>query len=318
MSIQVNKVLIVDDMHPCIFDFFTSSAFEVEYKTDLTFSELKTFLSTAHILILRSKFQVNEELLNAAPQLKIVARVGSGVDNILVEECNHRSIRVLNAPEGNSKAVAEHTLGLILSLLNKIAWADAQIRLSHWPRKQSRGLELGGKTVGIIGYGHTGSAFGHLLQNFGCTCLAYDRKGDFNTDPWVRAVSLEELLDTSDVISLHIPLDEKNYRWVNQTFIEKVSKPFFLINTSRGEIIDPQAVKLAMEHGKIKGMALDVLPNENIDSLTSEENFWFKWLISQENVVLTPHVAGWSDESYERLSMIIGQKICDVVLNQYN
>ncbi len=305
----------MDDVHPILFDILPKHLFAVEYLPEIAPSQIADALQYKQVLVVRSKVQVNADLLHAISTLEVVARVGAGTDNLDEQYLRQRGITILNAPEGNCDSVAEHTLGLLLNVLHKISYAHQQVTKYNWPREAARGTELKGKVVGIIGYGNMGKALAIRLTGFGCKVLFYDRNDTVVSDCYADSVPLANLLRDSDVVSIHIPLTPENKYWVNEAFFEKVCKSIVLLNTSRGEIVEPFALQHAVETGKVSALGLDVLPNEKLDNLTPMESDWFKWLISRNNVVVTPHVAGWSLESYERLSVVIGKKLIDMYQN---
>jgi D-3-phosphoglycerate dehydrogenase / 2-oxoglutarate reductase len=310
------KVLIVDDVHPILFQILRPSDFSIDYVPEASLEDCLLKLRGTQILVVRSKIKVDQKILSLCPELKVIARVGAGLDNIDEQAARNKGVVLVNAPEGNADAVAEHTMGMLLSLMNRMVWADAEVRKGNWPRKDARGTELKGKNLGIIGYGHMGKAFANRLKGFGVNLYVYDKYKTGFGDEFLQEVDLATLQSHCQIISLHIPLTNETMGMINSTFIEDNSYPFYLINTSRGQVVDPEAVKSGIESGKILGMALDVLPDENLAALRPTEQQWFEWLISQEKVVLTPHVAGWTVESYQKLSEVIGQKIVELVLFQ--
>lgn len=310
------RVLVVDDVHPRLFELLTKPDFDVEYRAEIEATEVSGALSGIQVLVVRSKVQVNEPLLNKADALEVVARVGAGTDNVDEHYLAKRGITLLNAPEGNSDSVAEHTVGLLLTVLHRIATSHRAVQEWKWSREEARGTEIKGKTVGIIGYGHMGKAFARRLTGFECDVLFYDKNPSLTSDSYATRCSMETLLVESNIISLHIPLSPENRNFVKESFFAMMQKPVVLLNTSRGEIIESDALRKAIETGKVRGLGLDVLPNEKLHTLTSREREWFEWLISRDDVVITPHVAGWSIESYERLSVVIAQKLLAWYQNQ--
>jgi D-3-phosphoglycerate dehydrogenase len=260
-------------------------------------------------IIVRSKLKIDKDFFAKATALRFVARAGSGKDNIDVQEAEKRGIVILNAPEGNRDAVAEHAVGLLLNLLNKINQANEEVKNGQWKREANRGVELGHQTVGIIGYGNTGQSFARCLSGFGCRILAYDVKDIPEPFPYVQSVDLERLQKEADVISLHIPLDARNRHFVDASFIHRLSKPVWLINTSRGEVVNTPDLIEGLRTGEILGAGLDVLENEKLATYTAEESERFRALADLSQVILSPHVAGWTHESYRKISEILGAKI---------
>jgi D-3-phosphoglycerate dehydrogenase len=255
---------------------------------------------------------MDANLLDAAPNLKFIARSGAGMENIDLDYCAKRNIQLFNAPEGNRNAVGEHALGMLLALMNNLVTADAEVRSGKWDREGNRGIELDGKTVGIIGYGNNGEAFAKKLRGFDVQILAYDKyKSNFG-NKFVQESTLEELYANADVISFHIPQNEETLFWANDLFFESIQKPFFLLNLSRGKIVETKALLKAIENGKVLGAGLDVLEFEK----ASFENFFdgnmpeaFQQLLASKKVILSPHVGGWTNESYFKLSAVLADKI---------
>ncbi len=303
------KCLIVDPVHEALPRQLKQMGFEPVEKPDIAPDQIAEALSDCVGLIVRSKVTVTAELIRSAHKLKFVARAGSGLDNIDVYALKSKGIALLSAPEGNRDAVGERTLGLVLALLNKIHLCDARIRQGIWDREAGRGLELGGKTVGIIGYGNMGAAFARRLLGFGCRVISYDKSG--KTGEFAQPVDLEQLREEADIVSLHIPLEDGNRGLCDDAYLSAFKKNIFLVNTSRGEIVPLAALCRALKSGKVRGAALDVLENEKLHSLTPEQREHFDYLCSLPQVVLSPHVAGWSIESYERISLVLAKKIQD-------
>jgi D-3-phosphoglycerate dehydrogenase len=272
-------------------------------------------LYTYEGLIVRSKLRVDKALLDAAPKLRWVGRSGSGLDNIDEKAAAAAGITLLNAPEGNRDSVGEHTIGLILALLNSIPAADTAVRQGIWDRYAFRGHELMGKTVGLIGFGNMGRAVAHRLSGFDCQILAYDKY----LPPWAitnaTPVGIEEIWKRADILSLHIPLTTETKQWINAEFLSKFQKNIWVINTSRGSIVNQPDLVAALVSGKVRGAALDVLENEDFGLLSPAQAETLKDLRKAGHVVFTPHVAGWTYESYERLNKVLIQKI-DNFLNQ--
>lgn len=303
------KILIVDDMHLSILDRLEKLDLEVIYQPTIQRNEILTLLKNISILIIRSKTKIDAEFLRYAPNLECIARAGAGLDLIDVELATQNNILLLNAPEGNRDAVAEHTLGLMLNLLNKISIADREIRDKIWKREENRGFEIKNKTIGIIGFGNVGREVTKRLANFDCKILVYDRnKKDF-TNTKAQEATLTQIFEETDILTLHIPLDKKNLKWVNKDFLDQFKKPIWLINTARGEILCLDALVEGLKNGKIIGAGLDVLENEKLNTLSAIQQQNFDYLAQSPQVILTPHVGGWTYESYERISEVLGDKI---------
>jgi len=257
--------------------------------------------------VIRSKFKMNKEHLDAGKNLRFICRAGAGLDNIDEAYAAERSISLINAPEGNMDAVGEHAVGMLLSLMNNFAIADAQIRAGSWQREANRGYELKGKTVGIVGYGFMGHSFAKKLSGFEVNVIAYDKYKTGFSDQYAREVSMEEIVKHSDVLSLHVPLTPETRGLVNEEYLFHFRKPLFLLNTSRGKVVQTRAVLNAIKSGKILSAGLDVLENEKFPTLAEQE--WFNELRQSGKVILTPHVGGWTFESYRKISEVMAEKL---------
>ncbi|MVM32920.1 phosphoglycerate dehydrogenase [Spirosoma sp. HMF4905] len=309
MSQNQPSILIADEMHPSLFAMLDEAGFLYDYQPKISRAELITTLAPFTGLIIRSKTTVDEELLSQAPNLRFIGRAGAGLDLIDLAVVERRGIAVFHAGEGNRDAVAEHTVGMLLALLANILKADREVRQGIWDREGNRGYELGSLTVGLIGYGNNGRATAQRLSGFGCRVLAYDKFLTNYGDAFAQEATLTQIMAESDVISLHIPLTEETRRLVNDTFIEQVTKPFYLNNIARGEIVSLAAVVRALESGKICGATLDVLENEKLAKLTPDQQTAFDYLRQSDRVVLTPHIAGWTHESYVRINEVLVRQI---------
>ncbi|MDB5005769.1 MAG: phosphoglycerate dehydrogenase [Mucilaginibacter sp.] len=258
-------------------------------------------------LVMRSKFKLNRQYLDAAINLRFVCRAGAGMDNIDEAYAAEKGIALLNAPEGNMDAVGEHAIGLLLALMNNFTISDHEIRTESWKREANRGYELKGKTVGIIGYGYMGHSLARKLSGFEVNVIAYDKYKTGFSDRYAREVSMEEIVRHSDVLSLHIPLTAETNSMVNEEYLFHFKKPIFLINTSRGQVVQTRAVLNAIKQGKILGAGLDVLETEKFPALNEQE--WFDELRQSKKVILTPHVAGWTFDSYRKISEVMAEKL---------
>ena len=305
------KILHLDTNHPLLINKLNNFGFinEEDYMSSKEVIEAK--ISGYDGIIIRSRFTIDQQFMDAATNLKFIARVGAGLENI---DCNYamaKGIELIAAPEGNRNAVGEHTLGMLLSLFNKLNKADREVREGKWYREANRGIELEGKTVGIIGYGNMGKVFAKKLRGFDVTVLCYDIKpkvGDENC----KQVSLKEIQTKADVISLHTPQTPLTLGMINTEFINMFKKPFWLINTARGKSVVTKDLVEALKSGKILGAGLDVLEYEKAsfeNLFSSNLSEAFRYLIQAENVLLTPHVAGWTIESKEKLAQTIVDKI---------
>jgi len=306
------QVIFIDSVHPVLEQKLEQAGMVCLQHTKTNFETLQSILQEAYGIVIRSRFTIDSDFLKFCPNLKFIARSGSGLENIDTKACKDLGIRVYNSPEGNRNAVAEHALGMLLSLLHKIQKADKEVRQGEWNRESNRGEELDGKTVGIIGYGNNGAAFAKKLRGFDVRVLAYDKYKSGFGDHFVQECTLNAILEQADVISFHIPQNKETRSFLNMEFVASMQKPFYLLNLSRGKIVDTAALVEGLQNGKIKGAGLDVLEFES----KSFESFFeqelpgsFSYLINSENVVLTPHVGGWTSESYVKLSSVLADKI---------
>lgn len=260
-------------------------------------------------LLMRSRLSIDKAILDAAPKLEFIARVGSGLEHIDCDYAAQKGVKVLSAPEGNRDAVGEHAIALTLNLLNHLNRADRQVREGRWSREENRGRELGAMTVGIIGFGHMGSSLAQKLRGFGCRILAFDKYKQNYAPAFVEEVSLAELQAQADLVSLHLPLTEETHHYLSPEFIAGMTKPFYLINTARGNQVSIPVLLQAMAEGKILGAGLDVLEYEKSSFEELERDQYWEALVASDQVVLSPHVAGWTAESKLRLAQVLIDKI---------
>lgn len=303
------KVFVVDPLAEKGLQGLEALGVEVCYCPDLPAAEVKSVLGEAFGLILRSKVAVDESLLAAAPALRFVARAGAGLECIDLKATAARNIRVLHAAEGNACALAEHALGMLLALLNHIPSADRTVKEAKWLREAHRGQELKGKCVGLLGFGHMGRAFAQRLQGFGCEICAHDTHSFKTSEGQVQALSLAALQARVDILSLHMPIHPENKHFVDKSFFAALQKPIILLNTARGGILDHEALCEGLGSGRIRGAALDVLENEDLKNLSQAEQQRFDFLRKQENVLFSPHVAGWTRESFVKIAEVLLEKI---------
>ncbi|TLV02774.1 2-hydroxyacid dehydrogenase [Dyadobacter luticola] len=303
------KILIADSMHSSLFNMLEQRNWEYDYQPEYRRVEIKAALPEFDGLVIRSKTFVDREMLADAKNLKFIARAGAGLDLIDLDVAKEMNIQVFHAGTGNRDAVAEHALGMLLALFNNILKADREVRSGIWDREGNRGVELMGKTVGLIGYGNNGTATAKRMSGFGCKVLAYDKYRDNYGDEFAEASSLERIMAEADILSLHIPLTEISKRMIDDTFIEKFAKSFYFVNLSRGETASLSAVVAGLKSGKIKGACLDVLEKEKIDKLSEAQQKTFDYLRTSDNVVLTPHIGGWTHESYVRINEVLVSQI---------
>ena len=303
------KVLLTEVIHPVLGERLQQAGFDCTHLETTTYAEVKQRLAAYNGLVVRSNIRVNRDLMDAAPNLHFIGRVGSGLELIEVGYALERGIACFNSPEGNRDAVGEHCVGLLLGLLRNIPKADAELRQRRWIRLPNAGEELGGKTVGIVGYGQMGSAFANRLRSFGVSILAYDKYKTGFGDMEVEEVDLKTLQARADIVSVHLPLNEETHHLVNQQWIAAFAKPLYLLNTSRGAVADTWAVLQGLESGKIKGAGLDVFENEQLATFSANDWQWFNALIERRNVVLTPHLAGVTHQSHFKIAAVLADKI---------
>ncbi len=303
------QVLIIDEIHPSIFSMLESIGIKSDYRPDIKPVDVCEALAGFDGLIIRSKMRVTADTLKNADKLKFVARAGAGVDNIDADALQEKGIALLGANEGNRQAVGEFALGILLSLMRNITLGDKQVRNKVWLREENRGEEISGKTVGIIGYGNMGQSFAKMLSGFGCRVIAYDRYALEKISAPAVSVSLEQLQQEADIVSLHIPYIKDNLGFADDTFFGNFEKPIWFLNTSRGDVVDQAALINHLKSGSIKGAGLDVLENEKLNTLTAIQQENFEYLAQAENVILTPHIAGWTHESYVKINEVLVEKI---------
>lgn len=308
----MKSVVFVDSVHEILWNRLEKLGFNCINGIDFSESQVNGSLKNAFGIVIRARFILNEDFLQDCAQLKFIARSGSGLENIDLNYCKKKDISVFNSPEGNRNAVAEHGLGMLLSLFNKIPKADKEVRQGIWDREGNRGIELDGKTVGIIGFGNNGSEFAKKLRGFDCKVLAYDKyRNNFSSENVIES-NLEEICEKADIVSFHIPQNSETLYFFNIDFVHKMSKPFYLINLSRGKIVETSALANGIKSRKILGACLDVLEYESFSFSNSFDNNIsedLKYILQSEKVIFSPHVAGWTDESYYKLSSVLADKI---------
>ena len=302
------RCLIVDELHESIGPMLKSIGVDYDYHPKIAREEIKAILTDYDGLFIRSKTIVDKDLLGNS-KLKFIARAGAGIDNLDTRLLASKDIKIFNAPEGNRDSVGEHTIGLILSLLHKINHGHNQILDGVWDREANRGIELGSLTVGVYGCGNSGSSVAKNLSGFGCEVITYDKYLDELAHNNAKLVDQETFFNETDVLTIHIPLTEETERMVNIEFLNQFKKPLIFINTSRGEIAPITALYQGITTNKILMAGLDVLENEKINEMSTDHQIAFDGLKKSDRVIFTPHVAGWTFESYERINAVLVEKI---------
>jgi D-3-phosphoglycerate dehydrogenase len=310
-----NKILHIDSNHPLLWNQLEEAGFTNEEDFTSTKEQIEAKIQEYHGIVIRSRFKIDKTFIDKATNLQFIARVGAGLESIDCDYAIEKKIALIAAPEGNRNAVGEHAIGMLLSLMNKLNRADKLVREGKWIREGNRGYELENKTIGIIGYGNMGKSFAKKLRGFDVKVLCYDIQDNVG-DENAQQVALQELQERSDVLSLHIPWTPETDKLVNTNFINAFSKSFWFINTSRGNNVVTADLVEALKNGKIIGTGLDVLEYEKLSFenlfIDSEKPEAFEYLLQAENVLLTPHIAGWTFESHEKLAQTIVDKIIEL------
>ena len=303
------KILIIDEMHLSIVPMLEKKGHEVNYAPKITRSEILEIVDQYDGLIIRSKTPMDRELLEKATNLKFIGRAGAGLDQIDLEYLVERGVKLFHAAKGNRDAVAEHAVGMLLALFNNIKKSDSEVRKGIWDREGNRGHELMGKSVGILGYGNMGKSFARRLKGFDVDIYAYDKyKFDFGTNA-VQEVIWEKVKAEAEILSIHVPLTQETRNFLTIEELESFANPIWLINTARGEVISFKTLNEALDRGILRGAVLDVLENEKFQRFTNEQKEEFEKLAQRENVLFSPHVAGWTFESYKKINRVLVKKI---------
>ncbi|MFL2569322.1 MAG: NAD(P)-dependent oxidoreductase [Flavobacteriales bacterium] len=306
----MKKVLFIDTVHPYLWEELQKEGYSCFEGYDLSEKAIVEQHNDAYGLVIRSRIKINANFLSYFNKLTFIARAGSGMENIDINYAHYKNIHTINAAEGNKQAVAEHALGMILSLFNNLNKADDEVRKGIWKREENRGIELSGKTVGIIGYGNNGSALAKVLSGFDTKVLAYDKYKTNYTPKYAIESDMQTIFEQADILSLHIPLTEETQHLVKDSFLKQLHKPIYLINTSRGACLDTKSLISNLNSGKVLGACLDVLEYEktSFENL-SEKTTELKQLLESDKVILSPHIAGWTQESQLKIAQLLFQKI---------
>jgi D-3-phosphoglycerate dehydrogenase / 2-oxoglutarate reductase len=309
---EKHRVLFIDSTHPLLFEILCDAGLECDYRPEITAGSVKNTIHLYDGIIIRSKFALDREVLANALRLKFIGRVGSGLENIDLEYAKSRNISCFNSPEGHCRATGEHAAGMLIALLNNICKANNEVKSGQWFREVNRGVELRGKTVGIIGYGHTGKSFARCLSGFGATIIAWDKYKTGYTDEYVTESEMNDLFENCDILSINVPLTGETKYLVDNAFLQKFRKDIYLVNIARGKIINTSDLVANLKSGKVRGAALDVLEYEKssfeeLHRTDLPDDYLF--LLEHQRVILTPHIAGWTHESNKRLAEVLARKI---------
>ncbi len=309
MQENLKKVLVTAKVHPYLIDYLTEKGYQVLYHPAISYNEAYEKIYSCIGLIVTTRITVDKNLLNHAPRLQWIGRLGSGMESIDVDYAREKGIRCKSSPEGNCDAVGEQVVGMLLCLFGNILKSNLQLRENIWEREKNRGIEIKEKTVGIIGYGNTGHAVARKLSGFECNVLAYDKYETDYGDAYAKETTLEEIYKRADIVTVHVPLTEETHHMVNNDFFESFAAPVYFINASRGKVVDTAALIKNIKEERVLGACLDVLENENLSAFSDEERAQFDFLLHSDKVVLTPHIAGYTHEAAYKMAHITLKKL---------
>ncbi len=303
------RILITDVMHESIVSLLEAAGYQADYHPEISRKGIEEIIGGYEGIIIRSKTNLDASLLDKADRLKFIGRAGAGLDKVDLDYIQKRGIQLFHAPEGNRDAVGEQAVGMLLALFNHVPKADREIRKGIWDREGNRGEELAGKTVGVFGYGNMGQAFSKKLKGFDVKVLAYDKYKMSYGDAYAQEAKFEQIQQEADILSIHVPLTEETMGYFTMNILEGFKKPIYLINTARGKVITFAVLNQALDQGILKGAILDVLENEKLHTFTADEKENFQKLVDRPNVIFSPHVAGWTFQSYEKINKVLVGKI---------